>query len=137
MTRPALVALVVGVLLACSGGADTNNFREDVMYCEEALATLTSCCPGFDPGVVACQYYYESTSNACGLTTERYDYPALSQPESQCILSTKCSDLVASGVCKRAQGATEYTGDKSDPQDTCCGRVYGTDTSSSHPPVCP
>ena len=98
-------------LIACSADVhDHDNFREDVAYCEEAVAYLGQCCPRFDTHALVCQYHYEFTKGSCG-SPDRTDSedPALSLPESRCILGTKCDALIQSGVCARAQNATPYT----------------------------
>ena len=91
--------------VACDfSGNDTNNFRPDVVYCEEALSYLASCCPKFDAGAVSCQYAYYSGATCfdkdgspSGLA------PTFSQSESQCILDESCKALVSTGVCARAE----------------------------------
>ena len=128
------IGVAVGLLLACTNNDETkitDNFRKDVIYCEEALAVLGSCCPGFDPKAVSCYYYYDSVDNGCGGGSLNYTYPALSQDESECILSTSCADLVANRVCERAQTAPAYSENQPAPN------TQGSDEYSSHAPVCP
>ncbi len=122
-------AVGVGVILlfACDGDGsvhDHDDFREDVVMCEDAVAYLTSCCPSFDPHVLACNYSYDYTPGSCnsGATTESVS-PALSVAESGCILSRSCNTIRASGVCDRAQIASPYQ--------------RSTSSSASHAAVCP
>lgn len=61
--------LAVAALLACGGGHDgdtkgDNNFREDVIECEDALAKLEKCCPSFDATPALCNYYDAHTSGS-------------------------------------------------------------------------
>ncbi len=131
-------ALGLMAAFACKGEGtkddeeDDNQFREDVIQCEEAIARLERCCPDFEGSRVLCNYYYSYDTSACGPTTEQSVRPALSLPESQCVRDTSCDELVARGVCKRAEEARAYTqrlvvddGDAS------------TTDRQSHPPVCP
>ena len=116
-TAPA-AALLVGALFACEGSGSTtttddDNFRADVLYCEEALAYLSSCCPAFDPTKVPCHYYFTQTTG-CDNSSSYSETPALDQPQSECILSYRCDALVADKVCERAQAATAYTSSTGD-----------------------
>jgi hypothetical protein len=102
-----IVALGVAAVLACSRPGhdeDDNQFREDVIWCEEALARLATCCPGFDATRVECNYYFEQ-DEGCTATTTRQIEPALTTGESRCVRDTDCAVLVSSGVCARAQVA--------------------------------
>lgn len=131
-------ALGLMALFACKSDdtkndeEDDNQFREDVIQCEEAIARLERCCPEFDASRVLCNYYYSYDTSACGPTTVQSVRPALDLSESRCVRDTSCDALVANGVCKRAQDARAYTqrlvtddGDAS------------TNDKSSHPAVCP
>jgi hypothetical protein len=77
-------------------GALTCGIREDELRCEEAVAHLVDCCPGFDAKQVDC--YYASTG--CGTI-----YPVFDIQESRCIAATKCPQIVEDHICSRAQGA--------------------------------
>src|SRR5258708_3572357 len=101
------LSLVVGVAL--SGGSGACNVREDEFDCENAVAHLASCCPGFDAMSVDCTY-----DNACGTT-----YPALDPTQSACIRQLSCESLRALGVCDRA------------------AHLAGSKTSMTSAPVCP
>ena len=139
-----IFALGVVALLACEDGdtkndeEDDNQFREDVIQCEEAIARLERCCPGFDGSRVLCNYYFRFDTSTCGPRTTDSVNPALDMAESRCVLETSCEDLVADDVCKRAQEARTYTRhvvENSSSSGT--GRSADVNESDSHPPVCP
>ena len=126
-----VVGALITLVIACGGEEDDDQFREDTLTCEEALAHLQECCPGFDPAAVACRYYYSSNSG-CGTTTENHEEPAFDLPESRCIRNKSCADLVGGNVCPRAQKAVQYIDRKT--------TSFGSDPSNvhqTHPPVCP
>lgn len=110
----AAATLLVCALFACSPRStsdgdehDDNNFRADVIECEDALERLERCCPGFDSAPVLCNFFH-SKSTGCGSVNTDNVKPALSQDESQCIRDTSCDSLVATKVCERAQLARAY-----------------------------
>ncbi len=80
-----LTGVLVGVMLACG-------IRHDEFDCENAVAHLAQCCPGFDARTVQCSY-----SSGCSTY-----YPALDPAQSDCIRGASCETLVAEGVCERA-----------------------------------
>src|ERR1043165_2344933 len=121
-------------VIACHGSSDDeeddNQWREDVIQCEEAVARLITCCPGFDGSRVLCDYYF-SHGTGCGTTHTDTTNPALDLSESRCVLKTSCDDLVAKNICDKAQEATTYTthivtSDGSAP----------VNDKTTHPPVC-
>jgi len=133
-----LVALGVVAVFACKGEdtkddeEDDNQFREDVIQCEEAVARLEKCCPDFDGSRVLCNYYYSFDTGICQPTTTQSIQPALNLSESQCVRDTSCDDLVVKNVCRRAQDAKTYTSRVvSDNGDA------STTDRQTHPPVCP
>ena len=143
---PPGVAFALGVvaLLACEGPdtsndeEDDNQFREDVIQCEEAIARLQRCCPDFDGARVVCDYYFLYDTSTCGPRRTESVQPALSLPESRCVLDTACEILVARGICDRAQEARAYTSRRVDETfSSTGGSTGGVDESDSHPPVCP
>ena len=131
MRKANVTGLLVSGVIAFGGACgppyvveDTDNFRPDVVDCEDALAKLSTCCPGFDTTKVACRYYYWSDvhQDSCsGQETGsiRFTEPALEEPDSQCILHSSCSDLVSHGVCQRAQAAEPPTDEASSPPEVC------------------
>ena len=100
-----LVAAVV-VPLACG------DMRQDELDCEEAVSHLQECCPSFDSKNIECLYV-----SGCETST----YPAISIQQSQCIRGEACAELVASGVCKRAQGVwpVQTGADSSSAAEVC------------------
>lgn len=131
---PAGVFFALGVvaLLACTHGhdkEDDNQFREDVIQCEEAVARLDRCCPSFDASRVLCNYYFSYDEAACSPPTTRRVSPALDLEESRCVIDTSCEDLVANGVCQRAQEAGTYS-------STSVAGDGGRSETNTHPAVC-
>jgi hypothetical protein len=112
---------------------DTNQFRGDVLGCEEALAHLEECCPRFDAAPVLCDYEH-SYRTGCGSPTTTDIRPALSRPESTCVREMSCEDLVAKQVCNRAQAARPYVTKRSHASSGQPGSTFQDDT---HKPVCP
>lgn len=78
---------------------DHDNFREDAILCEEAIAHVMECCPRFDPSTVSCYHFFDSTTEGCHTTTSSGE-PALTVAESRCILSLDCHRLEAAGCGK-------------------------------------
>lgn len=114
-------SLLVCALFACGSRStsgddehDDNNFRPDVIECEDALDRLQRCCPGFDPAPVLCNFFH-SKSTGCGSVSTDDVKPALSRDESECIRDTSCDSLVATKVCERAQLARAYETRKDTP----------------------
>lgn len=131
-------AFVIASILACSNPdhiEDDNQFRTDVVWCEEALARLSTCCPSFDPLLVECNHYY-SYDRGCGSEKTRQVEPAFTQDESRCILDMSCDALVTNGVCARAQQArgVDLTIERDTDSDTSRPTTTGTVRG---PRVCP
>jgi hypothetical protein len=97
-------ATAAGIALLFSCG---DQLLPDEIDCEEAVSYLEHCCPGFQPGRLACVYKQEGCSGAT--------HPALSVDDSTCIRGESCSTLAATGVCDRAQHAMSVTYDPEDP----------------------
>jgi hypothetical protein len=113
--RWVLVAITWLFVVRCGPYGD---FREDELECEQAVARLTSCCPGFKPEAISCDY-----STGCGIT----DYPALTIDESHCVQNESCPSLQGTGVCDRAQVAQPHEIDT----------ITGDGGPSANPTVCP
>ncbi len=101
------IATLAVTRAASAAGVSDDPFRADVVDCEDAIAALVECCPGFDPSRVRCEYRRE-TIGSCDASTTQTTTPALSPDESDCIRGARCADLQARGVCARAQLATPY-----------------------------
>ncbi len=142
---PGAILLFFAVDARASRTTDTDNLRADVIDCEEALARLTNCCPGFDPKRVQCTYYYdhshdEGCTGSVSDSTTR-ETPALDIEESKCVLSRSCDELVEGGVCTRAQEAVEriQSSSTSAGGDGLFGGGSGsthTEENQDHPRVC-
>ncbi len=110
-------ALFIGLPLACG------NMSGEELVCEEALAHLQDCCPGFNPTHVGCLYDGPGCGDPNGFQT-----PDVSGDQSACIRGVSCAQLVQSGVCARAEKAwtafyPDYqpsTGDAPSPQVKVC-----------------
>jgi hypothetical protein len=84
--------LLFGAVL-CSLVVGTG-FREDEVQCEETVAYLEDCCPGFDSRAVNC------TWGGCGPS------PYLTAEESRCIRELSCAEISERGLCEyRGQDA--------------------------------
>jgi hypothetical protein len=100
-------ALFIAFLLACN---DHDEFREDVILCEEAVAYLRSCCPAGRAPSIECHYSYDanvtdtSSSSSSSSSSDSGDdggggchdreiTPDLDVDSSRAILSRRCVDL--------------------------------------------
>lgn len=125
---------------------DDNNFRADVIECEDALARLQRCCPDFDAKPVLCNFFH-SQSSGCGTSTTSNVKPAYSTAESACIREMSCDELVDQKVYERGQKARAYTKKTSTSSSSrtsaSSSGTFGQTPSrptveeESHPPVCP
>jgi hypothetical protein len=105
--------------------------REDEFECENAVAHLKECYPGFDASTVSCTFY-----EGCGDT----HYTSLNALESRCVQAKSCAEIATTpgavlALCHReaADGASFGAGGTSIPclsfldcahTQTCCG-VFG------------
>jgi purine nucleoside phosphorylase len=64
---------------------------EEEVWCEEAVAHLDECCPGFDPGAYLCQGPQYPTG--C-------ESSSLRVPQAKAIARSSCQELVAAGKCE-------------------------------------
>jgi hypothetical protein len=106
--------LLMGAFLAMTGA-----IREDELKCEQAVARLVECCPGFVASNLECVY-----GSGCIAT----QYPAISMSESDCIVDLSCDELVDAKVCERAMNAEPAI--VNDPES-------GIPNQSRGPEVCP
>jgi hypothetical protein len=106
-----VLALALFITPACD---DYDEFRTDVMLCEEAVAYLDSCCPSTVTAKIRCSYSYDHDGTpasddpdrdcggpGCGCAGPKEINPDFSERESRCILGRVCSNLPVSGVCER------------------------------------
>jgi hypothetical protein len=89
-TFPLAAFAAVFLLFACG------DFRQDELDCEEAVAQLKDCCPGFDTAHVQC-IYEQGDCNGGGRD------PDIDEGTSACIRGESCDELRSSGMCTRAQ----------------------------------
>ncbi len=137
---PILLTLAASRTAAASSSEteDSNDFRADVLACEESLAHLERCCPGLDARQVRCFHYEHAyTDSGCDSYARggsTFEHPALSAVESACIMQASCEELQSRGVCGRAQRALPDRTSSSWSDDPA---VTGALTSTSSPDVCP
>jgi len=107
------VALIVGLLLACTG------IREDEFACEDAVAHLQQCCPGFTGANIAC--VYDAVAGGCD--TQGYsDNPDFDVAQSTCIRNESCTQLRSPGptgtsVCDQVAAIPKNSGERGGYQD--------------------
>lgn len=85
--------------MACDSDTDDNQFREDVIGCEEALAHLDECCPERVSARVKCIYYFHRNEGCLGPDSVERLEPELEVGESRCIRDTSCIRLRDIGLC--------------------------------------
>ncbi len=140
----AAFGLGLALVIACGNSdhdEDDTQFRQDVIWCEEAVAKLEQCCGAtFEATNVECRHYYEKDTG-CGQTSiERID-PAYTTDESRCLHDTSCDEIRSAGICARATAAgkarvTRYQSDNiSSSSATSTTSTSGG--SSATGPVCP
>lgn len=93
-----LLAVALAIAMACNSDTDDNQWREDVLSCEEAVAHLDECCPGFDVTRVQCRYYYH-IDRGCTTDTVTHVEPDIELSESHCIRNATCDKLQSQGNC--------------------------------------
>ncbi len=99
------VGVAIPLLFACSGEVhDHDNFREDVVQCEEAVSYVSECCGGaFDPMTVTCQHAYDYIPGSCDTPSKTTsENPDWSLAVSNCILHQSCADMTKNGKCEPA-----------------------------------
>lgn len=143
--------LAVALIMACHDDGhdeDDTQFRQDVIWCEEAVAHLEECCGAtFDAHQIACRHFY-SKDTGCGSTDINRTDPAYTIDESQCIRSRSCESIRATNMCARAQAAGtartfNYHSDDTPVTTGVSSSSSGTTTvsstsgSSTSGPICP
>jgi hypothetical protein len=100
--------VVLGILavMACDSDTDDNQFREDVISCEEAVAHLEECCSDFLASNVECRYFYRRNESCVGPdTTTRID-PDIDLHQSRCIRDLTCDGIQSRGFCAYGRRST-------------------------------
>ena len=138
-------ALGVALMMACSADGhdeDDTQFRQDVIWCEEAVAHLEECCgAAFDARQIACRHFY-SKDTGCGSTDINRTDPAYTVDESKCIRDQSCDAIRGNKVCERAQAAgaartTNFHSDDFSSSSSGNGTLSSTSGSTVSGPVCP
>lgn len=111
---------------------DFDNFRSDVLHCEEAVGKLVECCPSFPAASIDCTYSRETRDSGCDFQTTVAVDPGLHEPESACILALDCDAIRAAKICDRAKDIGAYVDVSADMDGPTPWRQPNT-----HPPVCP
>ena len=93
-----VVAVVFGVVPAC----ESTQIRDDELSCEDAVAHLQQCCPGFTADQISCTYFAGGGTGGCYASP---DEPGLNVPTSTCIRQRACDALVSKGICQEATTA--------------------------------
>jgi hypothetical protein len=93
--------------MACDSDTDDNQFREDVLSCEEAVAHLEECCPELRASNVECKYYYHRDEGCYGPDTTTRIEPDIGLRESRCIRDLTCEGIASQGLCKFGQRFTD------------------------------
>jgi hypothetical protein len=94
-----MTAAAVALLFACGDA-----LQQDELDCEEAVSHLEGCCRGFNSSGLRCV-----DKQGC----DSSEYPDISEQQSACIRAESCQELVATGVCERAQNALPGSGGRS------------------------
>ncbi len=123
-----LLAVGLGVALACTNGEDDEQFREAVFVCEEAVARLDSCCPGFDPRSVPCVFF---RSDGCSGSQSIVRDPALDTTQADCILGSSCEQIRSADMCRRAAGLAPVQGGTSSSGTSGTASSSGTSGATS------
>ena len=90
-------------MMACDSDTDDNQFREDVLSCEEAVAHLEECCPELRATNVKCRYYYHRSEGCYGPDTITRVDPELDLRESRCVRDLSCDEIFSRGLCTYGQ----------------------------------
>src|SRR5687768_12438065 len=78
------------VFLVLLSSFTCTSIREDDLKCEEAVAHLAECCPGFKAQTIDCDY-----TPGCYDTYAQFDVPL-----SDCIVAFKCEEIRMNGLCE-------------------------------------
>jgi hypothetical protein len=109
------LVFALGFVFACTNDVNDNEqFREDVIACENAVARIESCCPDVAPPADACRYHYDKHYMDCGCSssaqsyTEEKAWPVLAVDESDAIArAPSCASVMCADA--RAKLAREHT----------------------------
>ena len=129
-TTFALLAFVLAPLLGGCGTYDAtpevvdNDFRDDVIACEEAASHIRECCPNASSSP---DCHYSRVDYYCGLwpyksrlSSSVTDTP-LSEDDSASISGESCDDMVADGTCIEEWSSNAVPPTPPKPLDYDCG----------------
>lgn len=121
-------------MMACTNDdheEDDTQFRQDVIWCEEAVAHLEDCCGAtFDARQVECRHYYERNTG-CGQTSITRIDPAYTTTETQCIRDQSCEAIRDNQICARALAAGKARTARYESNDTTSSTTSGLTSSTS------
>lgn len=116
---------------AASEESESDDFRQDVFACEEAVAHLTSCCAGLSATEVRCVYRRDVTGS-CGYYTHHEEDPGITPREAECLLAIDCDGIRERGICERARDVQSRTSSWTDEH----GSNRGETTTPRSEPLC-
>jgi hypothetical protein len=113
--RTPLRLVKLGLVLWCGLGAgceeqDDQDFNEEVIQCEEAVAHLETCCGSLD-GHVRCIYVpptYEQLSCDSPMATSEGTYPDIGPESSKCYRGLSCDQVRERGLCEAFRGTAAF-----------------------------
>jgi hypothetical protein len=91
------------LLVGCS---DTDNVREDVLFCEEAASHYASCC-GHDLAGLQCRYAFSCLLDCTH--TDDSSVPDLDANQSRCLMAMSCDDVRAR-LCSKSKATLSPNG---------------------------
>jgi hypothetical protein len=111
--RLAKLCLILGFGVGAGcGEANVEDFNEEVIACEEAVAHLESCCGSLDGDVrcvhVAPTYYRESSCDA-PVATSMGESPDIGSGWSRCYRALSCTRIRERGDCEAFRGTVPFT----------------------------
>jgi hypothetical protein len=124
---------VIGVVggIACTATRDDNNFREDVLYCEDAVAQTKACCPDVVVPPRACTFHQYVDVEDCGCETgedrdEEHTWPVIDVATSRSIIDKGCAELAANDGCAALGALLGRTNESAVHVHTCHSSTTGT-----------
>jgi hypothetical protein len=122
MNRNHLIALAILVItggIACEPGVtrDDDDFREDVLYCENAVAHIEDCCH-IGAARDVCRYHRLTRTSDCGCLEngstrhEEEISPVFPVGESRDLLDASCEDVDCNTMTERLAKADAHESDE-------------------------
>ena len=125
---PYVVGLFFVAGFACnrdhSEERDDENFREDVVACEEAVARVETCCPEVAHPSNACRYHHYAYDQICGCDstgggayTHEDDWPVFDLAKSRALADAACAQIACDDMRAAFESKhSEYTSSAADCQ---------------------